>query len=90
MLITMSMAELPGVIGVDGLKLHCAPVGNPFVHARVTAPVKDEPTGCTTSAYDPVVWPAFTVWLEVDEVTTKSCPSVSANVIEWLGIPLVS
>jgi hypothetical protein len=50
MLITTSTAEVPGVTAVAGLKLHCDPAGKPAVHARETAPVKDEPTGCTASA----------------------------------------
>ena len=36
MFMTTSTAELPGVTGVDGLKLHCAPAGSPEVQARVT------------------------------------------------------
>jgi hypothetical protein len=50
MFMTTSMAELPGVTGADGLKLHWAPAGSPRVQARDTAPLKDEPTGNTLSA----------------------------------------
>ena len=45
MLITTSTAELPGVTGLDGLKLHCACAGSPAVHASVTAELNDDPTG---------------------------------------------
>lgn len=45
MLITTLIADAPGVIGVDGLKLHCAPAGKPLVHARVTAALNEAPIG---------------------------------------------
>ena len=61
MLMTTSTAELPGVTGVEGLNAHCAPAGNPPVHASVTAPANELPTGCTLNAYGPEVWPAITV-----------------------------
>src|SRR4051812_31854153 len=47
MLMTTSTAELPGVTAVAGLNLHWPCGGRPAAHARVTAPVKNEPTGCT-------------------------------------------
>ena len=71
-LITTSTAEAPGVTGADGLNEQCAPAGSPFVQASVTAPVNEAPTGCTVSAYGPEVSPAITVWLKVEDVTTKS------------------
>jgi hypothetical protein len=43
MFITTSIAELPGVTGIDGLKTHCAPAGSPALQARVTGPLKDAP-----------------------------------------------
>src|SRR3954467_9652617 len=41
MFITTSTAEFPGVTGVEGLNMHCAPAGSPAVHARLTAPEND-------------------------------------------------
>jgi hypothetical protein len=80
MLITTSTAELPGVIGPEGLKLHCACGGRPDVHASETAALKDAPIGCTVKLYGPLVCPAVTVWLGVEDLTRKSCSSVSAMV----------
>jgi len=82
MLITTSTAELPGVTGPDGLKLHCACGGRPDVHARETGELKDDPIGCTVRLYGPLVCPADTVWLGVEDLTRKSCSSVSAMVAE--------
>jgi hypothetical protein len=45
MLITTSIADAPGVMGVDGLKLHCAPEGKPLAQARVTAALNEAPIG---------------------------------------------
>ena len=36
MLITTLIEDAPGVMGIDGLKLHCAPEGRPLAQARVT------------------------------------------------------
>lgn len=44
-LITTFTAELPGVTGPDGLKMHFACAGNPVPQARLTAPLNDDPTG---------------------------------------------
>jgi hypothetical protein len=91
MLSVTSTAELLGVTGVDGLKLHCAPGGNPAPHDRVTALVKVVPTGCTVRAYAPVVCPAVTVWLQgAAQMTENSCARVKETVAEWLGAPVVS
>ena len=45
MLITTLIADAPGVMGVDGLNLHCAPDGRPLAHARVTGALNDAPIG---------------------------------------------
>jgi hypothetical protein len=45
MLITTLIADAPGVIGVEGLKLHCEPAGNPLVQARVTGALNEAPMG---------------------------------------------
>ena len=45
MLITTLIADAPGVMGVDGLKLHCAPGGRPLAQARVTAALNEAPIG---------------------------------------------
>jgi len=42
---TTLIADAPGVIGIEGLKLHCAPGGNPLVHARVTGAANEVPIG---------------------------------------------
>jgi hypothetical protein len=74
MLITTAAELLPGMIGVNGLKTHCAPAGRPLEQDSVTAPGKEEPVGvgATVSWYAPVVCPAATVWLDVAELTEKS------------------
>jgi hypothetical protein len=45
MLITTFTAEVPGVTGVAGLKLHDAPDGRPAVHARLTGASNELPIG---------------------------------------------
>jgi len=45
MLITTLIADAPGVMGVDGLNLHCAPEGRPLAHARVTGALNEAPIG---------------------------------------------
>ena len=82
MLITTSTAELPGVIGPEGLKLHCACGGRPDVQASDTGELKVAPIGCTVKLYGPLVCPAVTVWLDVEDLTRKSCSRVSAMVAE--------
>jgi len=44
--ITTLTGELPGVTGAEGAKVHWLRLGNPL-HASVTAPLKEEPTGWT-------------------------------------------
>jgi hypothetical protein len=64
-----AMEVAPGVTGF-GLKLHCAPGGSPE-HESVTGFAKAAPTGATVKAYGPVVPPAVTVLLAVEEFRTK-------------------
>jgi hypothetical protein len=45
MFMTTSTAVLPGVIGVDGSNMHCAPAGSPAVHESVTAALNEDPGG---------------------------------------------
>jgi hypothetical protein len=45
MLITTFTAEVPGVTGVAGLKLHDAPDGRPALHARLTGASNELPIG---------------------------------------------
>lgn len=45
MLITTFTAEVPGMTGVAGLKLHDAPDGRPAVHARLTGASNELPIG---------------------------------------------
>ena len=92
MLITTAAEPLPGTIGVDGLKMHCAPAGSPRGQESVTPPGKDEPVGAgaTVSWYAPVVCPATTVWLRVAELTEKSCITVSGKRLWTAGPPTSS
>ncbi len=45
MVIPIGAADLPGVTGVEGLKMHRAPAGSPPEHDKITAPLNDAPIG---------------------------------------------
>jgi len=80
MLITTSTPDVPGVTGPAGLNRHYPPEGSPEVQASVTGASNEEPTGWIRRLYGPLVCPAVTDWLGVEEVIRKSCAKVRETV----------